>query len=227
MKKAIAAVMLAVIMVLVSACAPAANNNTINIAPAEPDFETHGIKVNLKLGEAADYKTATKLDTAQTTVGTVTITERNIYKFADTLPDSTLEALEGYEWVEVKASSVFSDDNAREFGVDRASCVSNYYDLTYYEGHIEVVEGSDFTRFSVKPEGAEQSFDECLYTKVIDNLNWNDDRQNVVNYIWYFRIPEGYDGMVVVFFNSAIEWPDGKYIYEIVDADSLVYRVAE
>ena len=33
--------------------------------------------------------------------------------------------------------------------------------------------------------------------------------------------------MVIVFFNSAIDWPDGKYVYEVLDADSLVYRVAK
>ena len=226
MKKSIAAIMLAALLLIACGCAPAAQNE-INIAPAVPDFETHNVKINLKLGETAEYKTATKLDTAQTTLGNVTINEINVFKFADELPDSTLPALEGYEWVEVKASSVFGDDKARELGVDRASCVTNYYDLTYYESHIESAEGSDFTRFSVKPEGSEKSFDECLYTKVIDNLGWNDDRQNVCNYTWYFRIPEGYDGMVIVFFNSAIDWPDGKYVYEVLDADSLVYRVAK
>ena len=227
MKKALAAIMLAAVMILAAACTPAANNNaTINIAPALPDFEQHNVNVNLKLGETADYKTATKLDIEMETVGNVTITERNVYKFADELPDATLEPLEGYEWVEVKASSMFTDDNARELGVDRASCVTNYYDLTYYELHIET-QADGFTKFSVKPEGAEQAFDECLYTKVIDNLGWNDDRQSICNYTWYFRVPEGYDGMVIVFFNSAIEWPDGKYVYEVLDADSLVYRVAE
>ena len=227
MKKALAAIMLAAVMMLVSACAPAAtNNNTINLAPALPDFEQHTVNVNLKLGETANYTTATKLDIEVNTVGSVTITERNVYKFTDELPDATLEPLEGYEWVEVKATSMFTDDNARELGVDRASCVTNYYDLTYYELHIETLDDG-FTKFSVKPEGAEQAFDECLYTKVIDNLGWNDDRQSICNYTWYFRVPEGYDGMVIVFFNSAIEWPDGKYVYEVLDADSLVYRVAE
>lgn len=228
MKKAIAAIMLAAVMILVSACAPTGNTNnaTINVAPAAPDFEKHNVKVNLKLGETANYKTATKLDIEMETVGNVTITERNVYKFADELPDPTLQPLEGYEWVEVKATSMFTDDNARELGVDRASCVTNYYDLTYYELHIEPLDDG-FTKFSVKPEGAEKSFDECLYTKDIENLGWNDDRQSICNYTWYFRVPEGYDGMVIVFFNSAIEWPDGKYVYEVLDADSLVYRVAE
>ncbi len=228
MKKALVAVMLAVLMIVSCACTQTQNteNNTINVAPNLPDFEEHNVKINLKLGEEAAYKTATKLDIEMETVGTVTITERNVYKFADELPDATLEAKEGYEWVEVKATSMFTDDNARELGVDRASCVTNYYDLTYYELHIETL-ADGMTKFSVKPEGSETVYDECLYTKVIDNLGWNDDRQSICNYTWYFRIPEGYDGMVIVFFNSAIEWPDGKYVYEVLDADSLVYRVAE
>ena len=225
MKKAIVALMLALVMILSCACGTTSNNNTANVVPKVPDFEAHNVNVNLKLGQTAAYKTATKLDVTVETIGDVTITERNVYKFEDQLPDEALKALEGYEWVEVKARSMFNDDNAKDCGVDRASCVTNYYDLTYYEQHI-TPQDDGFVKFSVKPEGAEASFDECLYTKVIDNLGWNDDRQTICDYTWYFRVPAGYDGMVIVFFNSAIQWPDGKYVYEVIDADSLVYRVA-
>ncbi len=222
MKKAIVAVLLAAVMVLSCACAGSSNN--ANVEPKVPDLEAHGITGNLKLGEKASYKTATKLDVTVMTTGELTITERNVYQFADALPDEALKPLEGYEWVEVKATSMFTDDNARDCGVDRASCVTNYYDVTYYEQHIAPQEDG-FVKFSVKPDEKGESFDECLYTKVVDNLGWNDDRQTICNYTWYFRVPVGYDGMVIVFFNSAIEWPDGKYVYEVLDADSLVYRV--
>ena len=222
MKKIIIALMLAAILLITCACGT--NNSNESETPAVPDFETHNVNVNLKTGTAADYKTVCKIDPEQTTVGTVTITEVKHYKNGEALPSESLESLEGYEWVEVKATSVFGDDNAREFGIDRASCVSNYYDLQYFGSHLEEQE-SGFTKFAVKSGKTE--YDQCLYIKLVDNLSWNDDRQSVCNYTWYFRVPEAYDGMVIAFYNAGIEWEDGKYIYEILDADSLVYRVAE
>ena len=223
MKKTIVALVLAFVMVLSCACGASNTNNNANVDPKAPDFVAHNVNINLKLGETMPYKTATKLDITVETIGELTVTEQNVYKSADALPDEALKPLEGYEWIEVKARSMFTDDNARDCGVDRASCVTNYYDVTYYEQHI-TPQDDGFVKFSVKPENSDKSFDECLYTKIIDNLQWNDDRQTICDYTWYFRVPEGYDGMVIVFFNSAIDWPDGKYVYEIIDADSLVYR---
>ena len=221
MKKKIFAVLLAGVLLLACGCGTQ-NNNSSNNSNVVPDYEAHNIAVNLKLGTAADYKTRCKLDAAQTTVGKVKITEQKVYKFADALPDSRLVAQEEYEWIMVKAETVFEDQNAKDYGVDRASCVSNYYDLKYYELRIQEAENG-FTSFSVKV--GDKAYNDCLYIKDIDNIGWTTDLQSLCNYTWYIKVPEGYDGMTIVFFNAGLEWKDGQYIYEVLDQDALVYRV--
>lgn len=221
MKKIILSLL--IVCMLLAACACGAQqNNAANTSNVLPDFEEHGIKVNLSLGKEADYKTVCNLDHEKTTVGKVKILSQKVYKFGDTLPDDRLKAQEEYEWIEVKAESVFGDENALDFGVDRASCVSNYYDLKYYELRIQEAENG-FTSFSVKV--GDKAYNDCLYIKDIDNIGWTTDWQSICNYTWYFKVPEKYDGMTIVFFNAGIKWEDGKYIYEVLDQDALVYRV--
>ena len=223
MKKKLIAIVLAGIMLLACGCQQQTNNTAANNeAEVVADFVKHNIAINLKLGEAADYKTACKNDTTQTTVGKVKVTESKVYKNGDALPYPDMEAMEEYEWVQVSVQTVFEDQNAKDFGVNRASCVSNYYDLEYYELRLQE-QDNGFTKFSVKV--GDKAYNECLYKKVIDNQGWNTDLQSICNYTWFFRIPEGYDGMVIVFFNGGLNWEDGKYIYEVIDQDALAYRV--
>ena len=221
MKKIILSLL--IVFILISACACGTQqNNTANTNNVVPDFEAHGIAVNLKLGQAADYKTVCNLDHEKTTVGKVKITSQKVYKFGDTLPDERLKAQEEYEWIEVKAETVFEDQNAKDAGVDRASCVSNYYDLKYYELRVQESENG-FTSFSVKV--GDKAYNDCLYIKDIENIGWTTDLQSLCNYTWYFKVPENYDGMTIVFFNAGLDWKDGQYIYEVLDKDALVYRV--
>ena len=58
----------------------------------------------------------------------------------------------------------------------------------------------------------------------MDNKGWNEERQSVCEYTWYARVPKGYDGVVVVFYNAGLEWKDGQYIYEVLDKDALLFR---
>ena len=221
MKKIILSLIMAFILVAACGCGSGGNNaaNTENVVP---DFVAHDIAINLSLGKEADYTTVCKNDATKTTVGKVKVTSQKTYKFGDALPDERLKEQEEYEWIEVKVETVFEDDNAKDFGVDRASCVSNYYDLKYYELRIQEAENG-FTSFSVKV--GDKAYNDCLYIKDIDNIGWTTDLQSLCNYTWYFKVPEKYDGMTIVFFNAGINWEDGKYIYEVLDKDALVYRV--
>lgn len=225
MRKKIIAILLAMSMLLIAGCGGGKTNNTTNNTEpvaAVSDLELHNISPNLELGKEVDYKTACKIDTTQTTVGKLKISEQNIYKFGDALPNENLQPLEEYEWIEVKAETVFADQNAMDYGVNRASCVSNYYDLEYYELRVAEAENG-FTKFSVKV--GDKAYNDCLYIKTIDNQGWNTDLQSICNYTWYLRVPVGYDGMVIVFFNGGLDWQDGQYIYEVLDTDARVYRV--
>jgi len=113
-----------------------------------------------------------------------------------------------------------------EMGSDTYESDTMAFNFKTKKGFIQQVyteQEDGFTKFSVKVE--DKAYNECLYIKKVDNIGWTTDLQSLCNYTWYMRVPEGYDGMVVVFFNSAIEWEDGKYIYEVLDQDALVYRV--
>ncbi|MBR6236301.1 MAG: hypothetical protein IKR16_01015 [Firmicutes bacterium] len=221
------ALILTAVMLLLVFCAcgtPAQNNANTEPAllPAQAaDLEAKGFKCTLKIGEGADYKTVCKQDPAQATTGTLTITECSRYKAGTTLPKEGLAELEGYEWVEIKARTVFDDQNARLYGVDRASTVTTYYEQKYYEQHVKDLEDGS-TSFSVVKDGKE--WPDCLYIKTVDNQGWNEERQSVCEYTWYARVPEGYDGVVIVFFNAGLKWEDGQYIYEVLDKDALLFR---
>ena len=221
------ALILTAVMLLLVFCAcgtPAQNNANTEpeLLPAQAaDLEAKGFKCTLKIGEAADYKTICKQDPAKTTTGNLTITEVKRYSGNDKLPSDVLTALDGYEWVAIKASAVFDDENARVYGVDRASVITTYYELEYYEKHLEEGENG-FMKFSAVKDGIE--YPECLYLKSVDNKGWNEERQSVCEYTWYARVPKGYDGVVVVFYNAGLEWKAGQYIYEVLDKDALLFR---
>ena len=222
MKKALLIILAAVL--LFSLCACGQQNTNTKPAPLPPqaaDLEAKGFKCTLKVGEAADYVTVCKNDPSQTTTGALTISECKRYKFSDALPLETLAPLEGYEWVEIKARTVFDDQNARLYGVDRASTVTTYYELEYYEKSLKQLEDGS-TGFSAVHDGKE--WPECVYVKSVDNQGWNDERQSVCEYTWYARVPEGYTGVVIVFYNAGLKWEDGQYIYEVLDKDSLLFR---
>ena len=225
MKKTVLILMAVLLLLALCGCGTPVENNTNTepepLPPQAADLDARGFKCTLKIGEAADYKTICKQDTAKTTVGDLTITEVKRYSGSDKLPSDVLTALDGYEWVEIKATSVFDDENARVYGVDRASVITTYYELTYYEQHLEEGENG-FMKFSVVKDGAE--YPECLYLKSVDNKGWNEERQSICDYTWYARVPKGYDGVVVVFYNAGLEWKDGQYIYEVLDKDALLFR---
>ena len=224
MKRLLIIIMLAVVLLFAAACGKTDNTNNAsgNFASG---FDSNKLKTELKLKKAAEYKTVCKTDAAKTTVGTVKITEVNHYKNGTELPAAQLEALEGYEWIEVKAETVFDDENAAQYGVDRTSCVSDYYDLKLFETSMKTQ--GEFTSFAVRAKGSDIVMDKCLFTKVVENQGWDSGNKSICNYTWYFRVPEKYDGMMIVFMNAGIKWPEGKYIYEVLNADSLVYRVTD
>ena len=224
--KKVALILMAVLMLIAACGCTTASQNNANTEP-EPlpaqaaDLEAKGFKCTLKIGEAADYVTVCKQDPTKTTTGNVTVTEVKRYGASDKLPYEALEALEGYEWVVVKATAVFDDENARVYGVDRASVITTYYELKYYEQHLAEGENG-FMKFAAVKDGKE--YPECLYLKTVDNKGWNEERQSVCDYIWYARVPVGYDGVVIVFYNAGVTWNDGQYIYEVLDKDALLFR---
>ena len=222
MKKTFIIILAAALLLAFCGCGEQ-NTNTgpVEIPPQAADLEAKGFKCTLKIGEAADYKTVCKKDASLPTVGTLTITECRRYKNGETLPVEGLEGLEGYEWVEIKARTAFDDQNARLYGVDRASTVTTYYELKYYEQSLKDNEDGS-TSFSVVKDGKEWT--DCLYIKTVDNQGWNEERQSICEYAWYVRVPEGYDGVVIVFYDASLKWEDGQYIYEVLNADSLLFR---
>ena len=227
MKRTLAVILLAAVLLLTAACGKAENtNNANNTADASaPDFETYKAAANIKTGESVLYTTVCKTDASKTTAGKLTIKEVKHYRKGDELPGAVLEALDGYEWIEVKAETVFSDDNAKEFGADVMSCVTDYYNLKLFEAGLRTQGG--YTSFAVRSKGSEVVFDQCLFVKVVDNPGWSAEGESVCSYTWYFRVPEKYDGIVIVFMSAGTQWPDGKNIYEILGDDAWVCRVTD
>ena len=219
MNKKLFLILILILILLLGACGAGGNESA---EPKRPDFEEHNIAINLKEDEPASYTTSCKTDPTKKTTGTLTVSTPVHFKGESALPENTMQPLEGYEWIQVNIETVFADDNAKDFGVDRSSCVSNYYDLKYFENNLEY-NSSAVSKFAVFFN--EQEYTECQFIKVLDNQGWTKEMKNILNYTWYFRVPEGYDGMVIAFLDAGITWEKGKQIYEVLDANSLVFRV--
>lgn len=186
--------------------------------PLVASFVEHGLSV-LSVDEAAEYSYVTTCygDTSQKTTATVYLSGYNRFE-----SDETHEAAEGYEWITLTIKMRFDDENANAYGMTVTTCNENYYDIEEWDasGH----EVSDGVRgYTVNYNGIE--YTECLYTSSgLDFGAW-EGSTCWVTLTEYYRVPVGYDGIVLGLRDSGVEWPDGQHIYDIADENTLFFRL--
>lgn len=90
---------------------------------------------------------------------------------------------------------------------------------------------SDFTKF-IKLNSASliHGASDAYYFDNADSWSdWyvNEDGNNEckLTIVEEFLVPVGYDGCVVSFANSRVEWPDGAYITDLDPDDFLLFRL--
>lgn len=185
------------------------------------DFEAHGLRVNtIDIGAGYSYITSCYKDPEAKTVGQL---EFNYYKIFD--GDETHPALKGYEWHYVSGSLRFSDENARNYSPRSACLLDNYYDIEGMDNsQVDLGDGTE--QFTVNFNGVD--YPECLFTTGSENVfpkSWWKNGLYTVTFERYVRVPVGYDGMVVGFRDSGIEWGEGQRIYDIADRNTLFFRL--
>lgn len=184
----------------------------------QADFEKYGLECNVELNKIYDFTTACYDDTEKVT--TVKAVFSN-YKIFDS--DDTHEAKEGYEWRTVDIILAMYDDNALNYGWNAGTCNEDYYDIVGHDASTVRDEETGVTTFTVNYEGIEYA--ECQgYTQTLYRME--NDIEDVYLRGWSvnYLVPKGYNGCVYGLQNYQIEWPEGKYVYEIDNTDTLFFR---
>lgn len=189
-------------------------------SPLTPSFELHGLQPNIEEGITYDYVTACNKDHAFKTVGKLTVSGCRTFS-----SDASHEAKEGYEWRTLHLSIIFDDENADNYGIEIGLGWNDYYDIegmddsVYYDSDGNAIctanyYGTDYTECTFFWEG--QGFGE-----------WSGGEHNSVQFEAdiYARLPVGYDGWVITFYDPSIPWDNGIYIYDVADENTLFFRM--
>lgn len=182
----------------------------------EAGFEAHGIRCEAENGVPHAYISCARNDTTPIS-GWVTFTED---------PDEQiplhLEQLDGYEWRYVAVSLKFDDPAAIWKNVRWSITSEDYYTIEAHDESLHIVDGG-CDGFSVSYRG--EIYPDCLRYYEYDNGHW-DTSVYYVDYLEWFRVPEGYDGVVVGVRDSSIEWGEGQYIYDVINENAVFYRLS-
>ena len=195
-----------------------------------PGFEQHGLACDMVVGETYDYVATCYNDPEKTTVGKATITNYEVVPAIENyeaVPGITwnFEAREGYEWRVLTIQYLFDDEIAWKYGWTVGSCMADYYDI----------EHPDDTRVYVDPTpdyGTDSTWDlvykgehyEGRRIVASQSSGW-------INHSLTFtvsvanQVPVGYDGCVYGFRNRDKEWDEGMYVYDVVDENSMFFRL--
>ena len=183
-------------------------------------FEENGLTINVtELDTEYDYVTACYPDETKQTVGKLTISNYRVFEGDETHP-----ALEGYEWHAVTVTVRFDDENAWNYGCGIETCRENYYDVVGWDESSTHLEEESMYQYTVNFNGVD--YTECLYEDS-GEYTWSEwvDKACTCTFERYIRIPVGYDGIVLGFYDSSIEWGDGQYIFDIADENTLFFRL--
>lgn len=190
--------------------------------PLQADFDAHGLQCNAQLNVVYPYETLTYHNKDVHTVGTVEFSNYRIVA-----SDEEHEALEGYEWRCVDLTFIYSDDNAWEYGTTSSPFSTDYYTCkpagTSGDGKDESDVGvMDFNNtYTVNYRGID--YTECQKEDHALVMEWN-NHVYTCQIRFSFRVPIGYDGTVVGAISDG-KYNDGDYIYEVADADTLLFRL--
>ena len=185
--------------------------------PLQPEFEKYGLTCNTELDTNYPYVIPC-YDEGYTTKGKVSFSDYEVFD-----SDETHEAAEGYEWKAVTLTILFDDENADLHGYGFTDWIlTDYYsDLNVFYDYNENTDTYTIAYNGIK-------YTEAKYDNIVLQDKWiNDDY--ILQYRLYFRVPKGYDGLVIAvcpFDSQAIRTEDGYTIYSnLADKDIIFFRL--
>lgn len=156
-----------------------------------PGFVSEGRTCYEEENIAYEYMTGTLYASEAKTAGQVILAGCRVSG-----PDETLEAVEGYEWSTAHLEILFNDRNARRFGPSLSFAFTDYYDIELCADSSEKIDENSY-QYTVNYNGEEYS--ECRFAITgSDSSEWRYGMQFFTIDI-AFRVPAGYDGVVVRF----------------------------
>lgn len=191
---------------------------TFAAEPTGIGFEQKGLTCQMKLGEPAEYWTAS-YEFVIDVSSYVTILSDEIIA-----PNQMFQAKEGYEWRKVTLQIMTENESTWYWGICPANCFEDYYDIVFHDQTSIFDESTNHSTYSVVKDGV--IYPNCEYYFVYNE--WiNNEADMTMSQIreYYFCIPVGYDGTVIGFYNAFSTWEDGMYIYDIADSDTIFYRL--
>ena len=175
-----------------------------------PKFEEYPVKIIIpEMGQEFAYKTACYTP-GYTTIGTLWWEDYKVFT-----GDEAHEALEGYEWHQVRLNIRFSDRNAYKFGFIVQPGLDDYY---WYSAQTE--NGYD-DAFTVNFHG--ELYDQCLRANGQPVLSKWENNSCVYTATYAWRVPVGYDGHLILLL------PAGGDVTELLqsgDERILVFKFA-
>lgn len=184
-----------------------------------PDFEEHSMQCNVELDTEYRYDSICSENEELVTVGSVVFTNYRVME-----SDATHEAREGYEWRCITVKFTFSDNNAINNGCKWRCADADYYDDSLHQESMYTISTivDEMTKaFECNYHGT--IFD-CIRKRVVTKPGWVDTKY-CVQYTYAYLVPIGYDGIVVIANNPAIDWPNEAHIYDISGEDTFMFRL--
>ena len=186
---------------------PTETDSPVEVAAPQADFEKYGLVCNANLNTTYPYVIPC-YDREYTTNGKVTFSD---YKVFD--GDETHEAMDGYEWRAVTCTVVFDDDNAYYHGYSGIGpATTDYYNEAFFDNYKEKK-----VSFSAAYNGIE--YTGIQYDQTLLQNGWDND---VFTYQFrnFYRVPKGYDGVVLAIYNPTVDWSVAK-----TNKDTIFFRL--
>lgn len=170
----------------------------------------------VELNQTFDYVRPCSVEPNETTI------MQSVFKdYSCFVSDDAHEAVDGYVWQTVTFEMKMNDYNGWMYGGKgiRYATVS-YYDMVGFD------ESYNDNTFSVNFNG--QDYSDCMETLTTnwsgwDSDNWNDNYPPCNTYTWHYecRVPEGYDGMVMLLVSDNLN--DTLELLEADNQDKVDY----
>ena len=166
------------------------------------------VNAPMGIGKAYKYKTVCYQDTSLETNGYVYIKDYTVTPAGDGMVEKS-----------VTATFLFDDDNAWYKGM--------YFDILYADMNGEGIIDDDDNEWTVTMDGTEYDVD--ILRDEFSNKQWLPEVVYVADYTLTVRVPEGYDDIVLMFYNSrhklnvapdGEDIPDGTAITSLTDSHS-------
>lgn len=197
--------------------------------PLTPAFEEHGLECTMEVGVPVTYVTSAKWNDTKA-VGEAVVHDFQILTAEDRAELARLEEVvglplelrDGYEWRVMYAECYFPIAQARanQFVID--SCTEDYYNIHLFDDNV-TYDDDGRAETLVSWYGQEYPIEDY---SLITEKGYDYDRQvYYFNRLFLVQVPQGYDGMVFGFMDSCIEWPEGKYIYDLADENTVFFRL--